>query len=158
MFSRWEDPAVIALSLRPSTCIWNRLSFPSTLYTHPVLDQLLLNVPLPWQAEVRLGLQEALINAVRHGNQLDPSKVVVVEYAIYAPIYQWIIHDQGGGFACAQELERCAQGQICDTDESGRGTFILTQIFDHVEWNETGNQLYLGKYIHQDGCCQPIIL
>ncbi len=145
---------MIALSLRPHTCTWNVISFPSTLYTRPILDRLIAQVPLDWQAEVRLGLQEALINAARHGNGLDPDKIVVVEYASHAPIYQWLIRDQGQGFPCRQELQRCLGGSIQETDESGRGTFILTQIFDYVEWNDCGNQLYLGKYIQPQHCCE----
>ncbi len=138
---------MIALSLRPTTCTWSTLSFPSTLYTQPVLDQLIAHVPSLWQADIRLGLQEALINAVQHGNQLDPDKYVIVEYASSSPIYQWLIRDQGGGFCTQVQVSRARAGDLCDTDECGRGTFILTQIFDYVEWNDTGNQLYLGKYI-----------
>jgi serine/threonine-protein kinase RsbW len=151
-----EASVVIAISLRPTSCSWNTISFPSTLYTRPVLDVLIAEVPVPWQAEIRLGLQEALVNAVKHGNGLDPSKKVVVEYANHSPIYQWLISDQGRGFPSYRELQRCRCGGIQDTDESGRGTLILTQIFDYVEWNEVGNQLYLGKYIHRS-CRQPLV-
>lgn len=148
---------MIALSLRPPSCAWKIISFPTTLYTRPILDQLIAQVPTEWQAEVRLGLQEALINAARHGNGLDPDKIIVVEYANYAPIYQWLIRDQGVGFPCRRELQRCLNGGMRETDESGRGTFILTQIFDYVEWNEVGNQLYLGKYIRRYTKRSPLI-
>ncbi|MDX2270669.1 MAG: ATP-binding protein [Cyanobacteriota bacterium] len=148
---------MIALSLKPTTCSWSTISFHSTLYTRPVLDVLIAKVPTLWQAEVRLGLQEAIVNAALHGNELDPRKKVVIEYASYAPIYQWLIKDQGSGFASQKEVQRCLCGGMCETDESGRGTWLLTQIFDHVEWNEQGNQLYLGKYIHHLQAKRPLI-
>ncbi|MFS8909461.1 ATP-binding protein [Synechococcus sp. OH2] len=105
---------------------------------------------------MRLGLQEAIINAVRHGNGLDPNKRVIVEYASSEPFYQWLVRDQGSGFRPQEELNRCRCG-ILETEESGRGMLLLTQIFDFVQWNETGNQLYLGKYIHP-GCRDPWIV
>jgi serine/threonine-protein kinase RsbW len=146
---------VIAISLKPTDSSWMTLSFQTTLYTRPILDKLVANVPSPWQAEIRLGLQEALVNAARHGNQLDPMKYIIVEYANHDPIYQWLIRDQGCGFVAQRELNRCRWGHIRETDESGRGTLILTQIFDFVQWNDSGNQLYLGKYIHHYR--QPLI-
>lgn len=107
------------------------------------------SVPDLWQAEVRLGLQEALVNAVCHGNHLDPTKMVVVQYASRRPIHQWLISDQGSGFPCSREHHYCGCRCPQEENESGRGMFILTQVFDYVEWNQEGNQLYLAKYIDQ---------
>ncbi|MEM9568863.1 MAG: ATP-binding protein, partial [Cyanobacteria bacterium P01_E01_bin.34] len=59
---------------------------------------MVLEVPSQWQAEIRLGLQEALVNAVAHGNQLDPTKRVTVTVSSQAPLYKWIVSDEGGGF------------------------------------------------------------
>ena len=87
---------------------WGSLSFVSTLYLCPVLDRLLDKVPKRWHAEVRLGLQEALVNAVKHGNHLDPQKVISVRYRSSGNQYWWVIEDQGGGF----DFSRC-----CDPDE-----------------------------------------
>lgn len=111
---------MIALSLKPAHCSWSVISFPSTLYTQPILDLLVAKVPPPWRAEVRLGLQEALINAVRHGNGLDPNKRVIVEYTSSERFYQWLVRDQGSGFCPQQELQRCRCG-LLETEESGRG-------------------------------------
>jgi len=51
---------------------WESLSFTSTLYLRPILDALLESAPALMREELRLGLQEALVNAAKHGNQLDP--------------------------------------------------------------------------------------
>ncbi|MGY2712029.1 serine/threonine-protein kinase RsbW [Thermostichus sp. OS-CIW-31] len=151
-----KTASVIALSLKPAHCSWSVISFPSTLYTQPVLDLLISKVPPAWRAEIRLGLQEAIINAVRHGNGLDPNKKVIIEYASSEPFYQWLVRDQGPGFCPQEKLHRC-QHNILETEESGRGMLLLTQIFDFVEWNETGNQVYLAKYIHAN-CRDPWIV
>ncbi|MGY2802547.1 serine/threonine-protein kinase RsbW [Thermostichus sp. MS-CIW-25] len=159
-----KTASVIALSLKPAHCSWSVISFPSTLYTQPVLDLLISKVPPAWRAEVRLGLQEAIINAVRHGNGLDPNKKVIIEYASSEPFYQWLVRDQGPGFRPQCKLHLCQHG-ISETEEedsvplsrSGRGMLLLTQIFDFVEWNEMGNQVYLAKYIHPN-CRDPWIV
>ncbi|HIK43639.1 MAG TPA: ATP-binding protein, partial [Leptolyngbyaceae cyanobacterium M65_K2018_010] len=101
---------------------WGSLSFVSTLYLYPVLDILVAEVPKPWQAEIRLGLQEALVNAAKHGNQLDPAKQVSVRYTSVGSNYWWIVKDQGKGFAhpCRCEdfmLEGCTP----HFGECGRG-------------------------------------
>jgi len=140
---------VITISLRPVGRNWGTISFASTLYLCPILDLLLAEVPAQLQAELRLGLQEALVNAAKHGNNLDPGKRVVVRFSLIDTQYWWIISDQGSGFSRSPTA--------CDTDptaylppdeaESGRGLSILHQIFDQVEWNRKGTELRLCKQL-----------
>jgi serine/threonine-protein kinase RsbW len=140
---------VITISLRPVGRNWGTISFASTLYLCPILDLLLAEIPEKMQAELRLGLQEALVNAAKHGNNLDPGKRVVVRFSLIDTQYWWIISDQGCGFS--------PSSAACDTDptqylppdeaESGRGLSILHQIFDQVEWNRKGTELRLCKQL-----------
>lgn len=126
--------------------VWNSLSFPSTLYLGPVLDLLLTNVPLDVQLELRLGLQEALVNAAKHGNGLDTSKVVSVRYRVSSQSFSCVIADQGAGFHPPQvPCSDWDEPVPCEHQECGRGLFILYQVFDQVEWNERGTELVLHK-------------
>jgi serine/threonine-protein kinase RsbW len=137
---------------RQSGCNWAFMSFASTLYLMPVLDLLLESVPAAWKAELRLGLQEALVNAAVHGNQLDPGKQVRVKYAVEETECWWIITDQGDGFLPPRSLESAAaEDWICDEQECGRGLFILSQIFDQVDWSTCGTELRLCKKIRKAG-------
>jgi anti-sigma regulatory factor (Ser/Thr protein kinase) len=128
---------------------WGSLSFVSTLYLCPVLDRLMEEVPQRWQAEVRLGLQEALVNAVKHGNHLDPRKVISVRYKMLGNQYWWIIEDQGGGF----DFSNCCNPTPAKGDDAvsdcGRGLYILHQIFDEVRWAHGGRELHLCKRIQR---------
>jgi len=139
----------MVISLLPKKHNWNTVSFTSTLYLYPVLDLLLANIPSEWQPEIRLGLQEALVNAAKHGNRLDPAKTVMVEYSSIEEKYFWVISDEGSGF-----VPNCNCDRLPDLDlppensESGRGLCILHQIFDKVRWNKTGTQLSLCKKIN----------
>lgn len=141
---------------------WGSLSFVSTLYLCPVLDRLMSQVPRRWQPEVRLGLQEALVNAVKHGNHLDPQKIISVRYKISGNQYWWIIEDEGCGF---DYQHRCLSETLTSVDKSadkvpsekgcdgirdcGRGLYILDQIFDEVKWSRGGRELHLCKRVHR---------
>nr|WP_228055518.1 ATP-binding protein [Lusitaniella coriacea] len=126
------------------------MSFASTLYLCPILDLLLANTPPEWELELRLGLQEALVNAALHGNKLDPSKTVVVQFSISDDLYSWVISDQGSGFVpscgCDSNPEELLPPE---ESERGRGLCILYQIFDQVHWNQKGNQLKLCKQVKE---------
>jgi len=106
---------------------------------------LLAEIPSTWQAELRLGLQEALVNAAKHGNALDPRKKVFVRFLISSNQYWWIISDQGCGFRPPQCCGLHQAEHTHEERECGRGLYILHQIFDEVEWNEKGTELRLCK-------------
>jgi serine/threonine-protein kinase RsbW len=141
---------VIAISSRPVRRHWNTISFASTLYLIPVLDLLLAEIPPRWRAEVRLGLQEALVNAAKHGNKLDPGKTVLVRFASTANQHWWVISDQGEGFPSPAGLDvEIEQKLPCIDRECGRGLYILHQIFDQVQWNPEGTELRLCKHVRE---------
>lgn len=138
---------MVSFLLRPIKPRLLTLSFPSTLYLCPVLDLLLEEIPVELQLDLRLGLQEALVNAAKHGNHLDPSKSVSVNYKREHNRHEWVITDQGGGFippmVCpiSQSEDHLPENEC----ECGRGLFILFQVFDQVAWNPEGTELRLAK-------------
>jgi len=139
---------VITISLRPVGRNWGTISFASTLYLCPILDLLLAEIPVKLQAELRLGLQEALVNAAKHGNHLDPGKTVVVRFSLIDNQYWWIISDQGSGFSPCCTYDRDPTDYLPpDESENGRGMTLLHQIFDQVEWNRKGTELRLCKQL-----------
>jgi len=138
---------VIATSLRPFNRKWSTVSFASTLHLSPVLELLLADVPARWRSDLHLGLQEALVNAAKHGNNLDPSKTVLVRFLTLNSQRWWIIADQGAGFSpgcCASQIDADDQ-ELADVGECGRGLYILHQVFDQVLWNKQGTELRLCK-------------
>lgn len=137
---------MIAISLRPVGRDWGTISFASTLFLCPILDLLLANIPAQWQAELRLGLQEALVNAAKHGNKLDPSKTVIVRFSVVDGQYWWVISDEGSGFSPPCDCHADLAEEIPQEEaESGRGLCMLHQIFDQVHWNPQGTELRLCK-------------
>lgn len=140
---------MIAFAMRPTTGRkWGSISFASTLHLCPILDLLLAEVPKGMKDEVRLGLQEALVNAATHGNRLDPGKTVLVQFFFFSDQYWWIISDQGCGFEhCSDDIDSGSSDIPSEFQEDGRGMYILSQIFDQVNWNPEGTELRLCKQV-----------
>jgi anti-sigma regulatory factor (Ser/Thr protein kinase) len=136
---------VITISRSPGERKGTTISFPSTLYLCPILDILLADIPKVCQNEVRLGLQEALVNAAKHGNQLDPSKAVIVHFSVRKDLYRWVICDQGNGVGTPCSCQEASTYLPSETSHCGRGLFIIYQIFDRVHWNSEGRKLVLCK-------------
>ncbi len=90
--------------------------------------------------ELYLSLDEAITNAMEHGNKWDVHKTINV--AVYADKKEIhiLITDQGKGFD-TREIE----GQLDKRDilsSRGRGIFIINQ-FCRITWNNKGNQVDL---------------
>jgi serine/threonine-protein kinase RsbW len=139
---------------RPRTPIWHEVSFASTLHLQPILDLLLRSVPVAIRPELHLGLQEAIVNAAKHGNSLDPCKVVSVRYSTTRDVYSWIICDQGQGFEVHEPSLSSSDDSSdnwlpCEEQCCGRGLFILHQVFDEVTWNDRGTELLLCKQVER---------
>tara|TARA_B100000963_G_scaffold320609_1_gene303276 strand:- start:401 stop:793 length:393 start_codon:yes stop_codon:yes gene_type:complete len=90
---------------------------------------------------IRLGLHEALVNAVKHGNKLDPSKIVIVKRIVTPNWWVWIIQDQGKGMD--NNKRKFILPKRKDSI-SGRGLFIIHECFDDVRWSPKGNKLQLA--------------
>ncbi|MGH7176524.1 MAG: ATP-binding protein [Tepidisphaeraceae bacterium] len=92
---------------------------------------------------IQLALEEALINAIKHGNKLDPSKHVHVEAAISPDQAEIIIEDEGPGFqrsnvpdpTLEQNLEKC----------SGRGILLIEAYMNSVTWSNQGRRVRMIK-------------
>ncbi len=90
---------------------------------------------------IRLGLHEALVNAVKHGNKFDSSKIIKVKRIITPHWWVWIIQDQGQGMK--QDKRKFHLPKRIDS-VSGRGLFIINECFDDVRWSPKGNKLQLA--------------
>ncbi len=122
---------------------WNEYVVPSTLQFASLID-LLLEPVQDHQTfdQLRLGLQEALVNAVRHGNLGDPNKIVRVRRIVTPRWLVWQIQDQGDGVR-----EECRKGFLPSEldSQTGRGLFLIYQCFDDVRWSSRGNRLQLAS-------------
>lgn len=86
---------------------------------------------------VRLALDEALANAIRHGNGGDPAKHVVVSYQITADRVEISICDEGGGFVPATVPDPTLPQNLCKPN--GRGIMLMRAYMSSVQYNDDGN-------------------
>jgi serine/threonine-protein kinase RsbW/non-specific serine/threonine protein kinase len=121
---------------------WADYITPSTLQLAPLVELLLEPVGCALrQAELQLGLQEALVNAVRHGNGCDPGKCLRVRRIVTPRWLIWQVQDEGPGLP-VDARRACLP---CKPDAlSGRGLFLIHHCFDDVRWNGRGNRLQLA--------------
>lgn len=89
----------------------------------------------------RVGLTEALSNAMLYGNGDDPEKTVLVELSIDAGDLHVRITDQGRGFDPSSLPDPRTPDNI--TKPGGRGIFLMRQLMDEVRYNASGNSVTL---------------
>jgi serine/threonine-protein kinase RsbW len=92
---------------------------------------------------IKLALEEALINAIKHGNKLDLKKNVHIEASVSPTVTEITIEDEGPGFDRAsvpdptleENLDKC----------SGRGILLMEAYMNRVEWSRGGRRVHMVK-------------
>ena len=127
----------------------NETSIPSdTKQGRAVLDELLSQLQQHEWAEhdvfgVHLAVEEALVNAIRHGNQGDPSKRVEVICQMTSERLRVEIADEGRGFD-PQDVPDPTALENLETP-SGRGIMLMRTYMSVVEYNDQGNRVVMEK-------------
>ena len=93
---------------------------------------------------VHLTLEEAFLNAVKHGNKMDPSKKITVDYSIDVNKIEISITDQGPGFL-PEDVDDPRFGENL-FKPGGRGLLLMNSYMDMVKYNEQGNSVSMVRY------------
>ena len=121
---------------------WAEFVLPSTLQLAPLMELLIEPIGcLVTCQRIELGLHEALVNAVRHGNGENPSKRLRIRRILTPYWLVWQIQDEGHGLPSSAR-----QASLPDQLDaaSGRGLYLIHQCFDDVRWSRRGNRLQLA--------------
>lgn len=81
--------------------------------------------------QLRLCLEEAIVNAVAHGNQNDPDRKVRIELLDEGDCCKIHVHDEGCGF----DPEEFQMPET--TSKGGRGLCLMKHFMDHVTFDGT---------------------
>jgi serine/threonine-protein kinase RsbW len=92
---------------------------------------------------IKMATEEALVNAVKHGNQLDPDKSVVVEYIISPTLFQIKITDEGPGFDPEDVPDPTAPENL--ERPCGRGLLLMRSFMNEVQFHGRGNSITMTK-------------
>ena len=91
----------------------------------------------------RLALEEALVNAIKHGNKNDPRKRVKVECRIAEERFEIGIEDEGPGFVPETVPDPTAEENL--EKPSGRGIMLMRAFMTRVGYTGRGNRVLLEK-------------
>ncbi|HQR38369.1 MAG TPA: ATP-binding protein [Blastocatellia bacterium] len=100
----------------------------------------------PDSIDVVVALDEAIVNAIKHGNGYDPTKQVHIVADISADRARFVISDEGDGFREQDVPDPCAPENLLRP--SGRGLLLIRNIMDDVSYNDRGNALTMIKFSH----------
>lgn len=92
---------------------------------------------------LRIALEEALVNAIKHGNRMDSTKLVRVEVKIDPSRIEIFVEDEGPGFhrdsvpdpTADENLHKC----------SGRGILLIEAYMSEVHWDHGGRRLHMVR-------------
>jgi serine/threonine-protein kinase RsbW len=96
---------------------------------------------------VRLALEEALVNAIKHGNGMDPTKSVQIECSISQDLARIEIEDEGEGFEPEEVPDPTDPANL--ERPCGRGLMLMRSFMSLIEFNESGNRVTLEKQREQ---------
>jgi serine/threonine-protein kinase RsbW len=159
-----SDPFIDALTAKPEHIdldkilpfLHERIDFkmPSDLaYLDGVLDylnerMLKLGIVKPGDSDLVIALDEAIVNAVKHGNKCDPRKAVHVIAEFDSDGARFTVADEGAGFARENVPDPTDSCRLLET--SGRGLLLINHIMDEVCYNQAGNRLEMFKRVSHD--------
>lgn len=92
---------------------------------------------------VRLALEEAVVNAIKHGNRGDESKTVAIVCRITPDEFHIEITDEGQGFV-PEEVPDPTDPENLEKP-SGRGIVLMRNFMSRVAYNEGGNRVVMEK-------------
>ena len=89
------------------------------------------------ESHTAVGLEEALRNAVVHGNGRDFDRKVMLQIFVADRVWGWIVQDEGDGFDPAA----IEDGTVGDTvwAERGRGMSIMRHFVEQLEYYDNGS-------------------
>lgn len=125
------------------------LELPSDLtLMNSVLEYLLSRVAKLGMIEVEqsnlfVALDEAFVNAVKHGNRNDPEKLLRVTSELSEHEAIFTVEDEGDGFNVSEIPDPTDVANLFKS--TGRGVLLIYNIMDEVEYSERGNRLKMVK-------------
>ncbi len=90
---------------------------------------------------IRLSLEEAITNAIKHGNKNDRSKRIVLRYRVDDEKAVIRVADEGAGFNPSHIPDPTAPSRL--SMPNGRGIMLMRAYMDEVRYNSRGNEVRL---------------
>ncbi len=92
---------------------------------------------------IRLAVEEALVNAIKHGNRMDRSKKVQISYHVHPDHFEVCISDEGTGFDPEEVPDPTAEENL--ERPCGRGLMLMRHYMSEVSFTTPGNAVLMRK-------------
>ncbi|MBN1527358.1 MAG: ATP-binding protein [Candidatus Omnitrophica bacterium] len=111
-----------------------------------ILDALVrYNVPETTLFNIRLCVEEAVRNAIVHGNHCDKHLSVTIAHWAEGRKFFIEVADEGRGFDYRRLPDPTDSEHILRN--SGRGVYLIRKLMDKVDFNEAGNRIRMMKHL-----------
>ena len=97
--------------------------------------------------DIRLCAEEAVRNAIVHGNRSNKNLPVKINYWVEKGRLNIEVEDEGAGFNPDNVPDPRVDKHIMR--ESGRGVHLIRELMDKVDFNEKGNKIRMEKTLWQ---------
>jgi len=135
-----------------STCVPSSINYIRTIVTEFLdnLENIYGQVDECILFELKVILNEVLVNAVKHGNKEDEKKQIKIKASISdEAVVNIVVEDEGNGYdyeaVCNCSKPFCEGEDPLEISECGRGIMIIKSLCDNVKVSEKGNQIILAK-------------
>ncbi|MBU0605146.1 MAG: ATP-binding protein [Candidatus Omnitrophica bacterium] len=95
--------------------------------------------------DIRLCVEEAVRNAMVHGNHCDKKLPVRTVYWVDNGVLNVEIADEGPGFDSTDVADPTLEPHMLKN--SGRGVYLIKKLMDKIEYNEKGNKITMTKIL-----------
>ena len=95
------------------------------------------------QSNLFVALDEAFVNAVKHGSRNDPTKLVRITAELSPHEAIFTVEDEGEGFDVREIPDPRDPSNLFKS--TGRGVLLIYNIMDEVEYSERGTRLRMVK-------------
>jgi len=102
------------------------------------------------QFALRLGLEEAISNAYKHGNRCEPDRTLRVRWSMDPNVMVICIADDGEGFNPKNVPDPRVRENL--EKPSGRGLMLIKAYMTELRFNERGNEICLIKVRKRRPC------
>ncbi|NLX14423.1 MAG: ATP-binding protein [Phycisphaerales bacterium] len=127
----------------------NEIAIPSDLHAARRIEETIVRLAdkMGYSKEcsfaIRLALEEAMVNAHKHGNRGNPDKKIIISYDVTPQRIVVRIRDEGPGFDPRRIPDPTQPERI--PLPNGRGIMLMRAYLDEVTYNEQGNEIQMVK-------------
>jgi serine/threonine-protein kinase RsbW len=128
-----------------------KISIPSLIENIQVIESFIDNAKEEFEinddlyGNIMISVTECISNAIVHGNQSDPDKMVHLQLHMEPGLLSCSIEDEGKGFDFSNLPDPTEPENI--EKLGGRGIFLMRQLSDEVKFEEGGKKTLLSFYL-----------